>query len=375
MKLIDRYIIRQYCINFAILLVILLLLFVLVDLIFNLDEFLEAGQVRADQWGGVVLGTAYSILDYYYPLTVLMYVFFSGMIAVAAMGFTFASLQRNRELTALLASGVSLYRVAMPVIVVGIAFNALALPAREFVLPHVAPKVMRSVKNVKHDTMESFRVWFAPAGDGNLLSAQQFDVASSVLKEPVLIKRDAEGLTRRRITAQRATWQADRGGWRLEEATVWRWDPTGQRRGRVGDRRDRPALFYASDLSPEVLISRQASKYARFMSVEKLQSLKGSAALQPGLRRQIVQAIWSRFSLLVLNVLVLVMGLPFFLRAMRGNMLHQAILASTVVFTVWGGGLVMLQMSPPGIGPVVAAWLPVVICLPLSAVLLQFVRT
>ena len=42
----DRYIIRQFLVNFVILLCVMMMLFTVVDMILNLDEFLEAGRLR-----------------------------------------------------------------------------------------------------------------------------------------------------------------------------------------------------------------------------------------------------------------------------------------------------------------------------------------
>jgi lipopolysaccharide export system permease protein len=378
MKLLDRYIIRQFCVNFAILLVVLLLLFIAVDLMVNLDEFLEAGRVRADRFGGVVLGTLYSIFDYYYPLAVLLYVFFSGLVIVAAMGFTFAHLHRQRELTAMLASGVSLYRVAMPVVVVGIAFNALALPAREFIIPAVAGKLLRSSGDVKHGSMQAFPVRFA--ADGNaLLTAGRFHPDTNTLDDVIIRTRNEQKLPTQRISADAARWNDEKGGWRLENVTVERLAArgAGEAGGGVQQRGD---YFYQSVLSPEVLVSRRASNYTNFMAIAKLQRLQrkladNTRAVSADLQAQIVQALWSRFSLLVLNVLVLVMALPFFLRRSPVSMLGQAIKAAGLVLGVWGGGVVLLQTPTGVVSPVVAAWLPVVLCLPLAAILLQLIRT
>jgi lipopolysaccharide export system permease protein len=371
MKLLDRYIVRQFCINFFILLLVLFLLFIAVDLTVNLDEFLEAGRTRAAQFDSVVLGTLYSVFDYYYPLSVLLYVFFSGLVAVAAMGFTFALLHRSRELTAMLASGVSLYRVALPVIVMGIAFNALALPAREFIIPEVAGKLMRSSSDVKFGSMQGFPVRFAADEAGALLTASHFNPKTQSLHEVILRRRSDQRVTTERITAERGTWQSDRGAWLLEDVTIQRYDADA-----LDDAQQaQPQYVYQSDLSPEVLVSRRASNYPRFMSIRKLQQLQHNQALAGDLRSQIVQALWSRFSLLVLNVLVLVMALPFFLRRQPGSMLAQAVKAAGVVMGIWGGGLVMLQMPSTLFSPVVAAWLPVVICLPVAAILLQLIRT
>jgi lipopolysaccharide export LptBFGC system permease protein LptF len=252
--------------------------------------------------------------------------------------------------------------------------NILALPAREYILPEVAPKLMRSSANVKFDTMEAFSVWFAPAGEGNLLSAQRFDVGENQLHQVIVNKRNATGITTQRIEADRGGWDAARGGWQLKQATVRRWENLASSDG-LDTVEKHASLFYPTDLSPEVLVSRRASNYPRFMSLTKLQSLKQNEALAGRLRVQVVQAIWSRFSLIVLNVLVLVMALPFFLRPTTGSLLAQAIKAAGIVLTIWGGGVMMLTMPASIVSPVVAVWLPVVICLPLAALLLQFVRT
>ena len=47
MNLLDRYIARQFLVNFVILLFVLLSLFVLIELVISLDDFLEAGQMLA----------------------------------------------------------------------------------------------------------------------------------------------------------------------------------------------------------------------------------------------------------------------------------------------------------------------------------------
>ncbi|MEL7089072.1 MAG: hypothetical protein AAGL98_11630, partial [Planctomycetota bacterium] len=80
----------------------------------------------------------------------------------------------------------------------------------------------------------------------------------------------------------------------------------------------------------------------------------------------------------VLNALVLVMGLPFFLKRLPGNTMVAALRAAGLCIGAWGGGLMMLQLSPGNLpigGPVLVAWLPVVIYLPVSAWLLGKIKS
>ena len=49
--------------------------------------------------------------------------------------------------------------------------------------------------------------------------------------------------------------------------------------------------------------------------------------------------------------------------------------SAAVCLGAWAAGLVMLQAGGDAVNPVFAAWLPVVIYLPLTFILIQFVKT
>lgn len=370
MKTLDRYINRQFLINFGILFLVLMTLFVVVDLLVDLDEFLQAGQAHADQFGSAFLATIWTIIDYYGPTVVLMYVFFSGLLVVGAMGFTLSALQRNRELTAVVSSGISMYRIASPVLVMGIVLNALTLPCQEWLIPVLAPKLARAKPQLKDDAIHNFPVRYATDEHGNLLSAAEFDAATGMLSGVTIDERDSSGLAARHISATQAQWEDEpMEGWRL--ITGFATTPGED----LGIRDAEEVTFFPTRLSPTVLLARRATIYPTLLPMSELQQMQSNAAVDPLQKDRITQIIWSRFSLLVLNVLILVMGLPFFLLRGPANLLLQAVKAAGVCLGAWGAGLMLLQVSSSMLNPVAAAWLPVVIYLPVSAILLQFVKT
>jgi len=372
MKTLDRYIVRQFLTNFAILFVVLMSLFVVVDLIVDLDEFIQAGAAHADAWiGGRWMATLGITVGYYGPTVLLVYVFFNGLIVVGAMGFTLTSLQRTRELTAMIASGVSLYRVAAPLLVAGLLLSALTLPVQEFVLPPLA------------------------AGGGDLLSAEAFDPDEGVLYGVQIDDRSPEGRTVRFVRATAAYWRAETvtpqdvaeagGGspqirmrWVFENGVAEEIRQPGTVPGAVGRR---PVAAYDTDLSPTVLQARQAALFANLLSIRELQSLSSNRAVDAARRGKIQQVIWSRFSLMVLNALLLVMALPFFLSRVPGNTLVSSLRAAGLCIGAWGGGLVMLQVSPATLplgrfaSPVLLAWVPVAMYLPVAAWQLSRIKT
>lgn len=414
MKTLDRYIVRQFLTNFAILFVVLMSLFVVVDLIVDLDEFIQAGAAHADAWfGGRWVATLGITVGYYGPMVLLVYVFFNGLIVVGAMGFTLTNLQRTRELTAMIASGVSLYRVAAPLLVTGLLLSALTLPVQEFILPPLAPQLVRKKSELKqlNDQRERKPVFYAPAGGGDLLSAESFDPDAGVLHGVQIHDRSPEGRTVRFVRADAAYWRAEtitpedraaagdgspaiRMRWVFENGVAEEIRQPGGSPGSLTAAADgdagarlsprgvvRGVGAYDTDLSPTVLQARQTAMFANLLSIRELQGLSENRAVDAARRGKIQQVIWSRFSLMVLNALLLVMALPFFLSRVPGNTLVSALRAAALCIGAWGGGLVMLQVSPASLplgglaSPAVVAWLPVAIYLPVAAWQLSRIKT
>lgn len=372
MKTLDRYIVRQFLLNFAILTVVLLSLFVLVDMIWDLDEFTQAADRHAGRYGGFVPALLLIIVDYYAPLLLMVIVYFLGILTVAAMGFTFSNLTRTGELVAMAFGGISMYRIAAPVLIAGGIINLAALPNQEFVIPSVASKLMRKKQQLKSDVeLKPFAVRYVKDSKGHLLSAQSFDTRAGKLENVTVLLRDSRGRALARVSAPEATWDEEHQRWNF---------PEGQARVRLlGDilGESKSALevsreHFATTLTPEVLMARRTNLYFNLLGLESLFEFLQNPAVD---RAQVLQIMHSRFSLLVVNVLILAMGLPFFLMREGGNLLLQGIKAAGLCIGAWATALVLLQVGADLLNPVTAAWLPVILYLPVTAAMLLTVRT
>src|SRR5215470_5012613 len=115
MKLLDRYILRAFFTNYFIALGVMIGIYVVLDLFVNLDEFTKNSVSFA-----VVLR---NIINYYGWDLFLYFSQLSGVIVLVAACFTLGRFLRTNELTAVLASGTSLYRVAAPILLAGLGLN------------------------------------------------------------------------------------------------------------------------------------------------------------------------------------------------------------------------------------------------------------
>lgn len=366
-SVIDRYVLRALLVNYLIALGAMLSLFVVLDMLFNMDEFTEQGFPLTTVIGNIV--------RYYVPNLVLYFVQLSSVIAVVACAATVARMRKLNELTAVLASGVSLYRIARPVLLFGVAVTALLVVSTEMIIPSIAHLLARD-----HDDMDgrrTFEVLFLRDRQNALLSAGKFDPRTRELSRLLVLTRDAEGGVRSTLEADRATWEPPDflhpgGRWRLDRARM-----TTRVRGEgvgFGPREDKPATHpthYESDLSPEAIQVRQSEGWIRFLSLSQLQTLQRAGAGDPV---AIAQTIHARRTGPMVSLVLLVLGLPFFLDRSPANILSDAGKCTIACGLCYVAAFV-IQTVRPGTASALPAWAPIFVFGTLAVVLIDRIRT
>lgn len=129
-------------------------LYIVIDAFSNFDEFTK----RAS--GGRELFEAMS--RYYLIHMSEFYDRLCGVISMMAAIFTVTWLQRNNELLAILAAGVSTQRVIRPVIISAVVVSGLAVANQEMIMPSLAEDLQKS-----HDDDGSRRVLVSGRYDDN----------------------------------------------------------------------------------------------------------------------------------------------------------------------------------------------------------------
>ena len=363
MKLLDRYVAREFLFSYAVALLVVLSLRLLIDLFMFFDEFVE------DETTGAIA----RIASYYGPQLLLYFRDFSGMTVLLAAVFALARMTRQNELTAVLASGVSLKRVIAPVVLLGVALNLLMVIDQELILPRVANKLVR-----RHDEMESLRkvpIFFLPDRNGALVYAHHYDHQERALHNMLVVFR-RDGQMVGRLTADSADWDADQQRWMLTN---------GRRFGDNGidvptrtASQSAPQQYYESDLSADYLWLQRNSDSKTLMSSRDLSSLL-QRDLKAAQKIDIISEKHFRFTDPIINMVMLLLGLPLLVsrerRSTKTAMFLSLAGAGGCFVATFACKLIVGSSVPVLSSPLWAAWAPIIIFVPVSVIALDELKT
>lgn len=385
--LIDRHILARFLGNFVILFALIFVLAVSIDVILALDKFIDAARASIEQGGGEPAGPAVFLellrlgFNFQGPRVFQFYAYLHGIAAIGAMGFTLSRMYKAKEIVALLASGISMHRIAMP-FVAGVFILSLGqLLNQEVFLPRVAPLLLRDHGDIGESGVEAFPVAFTADGDGDLLQAAQFAPRTETLELPTIIRRDDRGRTYERITAAAATWgerEVDgevRRGWILDEGVSVRIGEGGPEASAAIERVD--IDFHETDLSPRVLIVRRHSAYAAMLSLAQIRAVLDAPGIlgQGDVVDTLARHQYSRFAGVVVNVLVMWLALPSFLLREPAKLLSRSVQCAAITMTSLIGAAIFILVDLPGIRPAVAVFLPSIVLLPIVIGRWVYLRT
>jgi lipopolysaccharide export system permease protein len=374
MNTLDRYIARQYLFNVSALLVVLFSFVVAVDVSLNIDKFIDAvreldphaGSVR--QFTLIVLG----VLEFWWPKLLQLFNYLIGLVLVAAMGFTFTQLVRHRELVAVLAGGVSLHRVARPVLIVAVGVMGLRWINSELVLSHpsIAPLLAREAREIGKRSWSEFSVNLVPDSANRVFRARRFDPGAGEMQNVTIWERDKSGRAELSISADKAVW--DRDAWKLTGARV-QLMPLSQGGTAFGGPLPPVPERITTDLSPETLKLRRSEAFSQSLSWGQISELLPTA--RPEMRDKLQRIRWSRVSQTLSSLLALVITMPFFLTREPKNMLVQSLKCAPVGIVSLMGGILLSTASWPAMPPGFGVFIPVFILVPAAIASVTWMRT
>ncbi|MBI4270021.1 MAG: LptF/LptG family permease [Candidatus Rokubacteria bacterium] len=357
--IIDRYLLREHLTFMAIGLVVAAALFVVFDLANQINRYLSVNPPLV-----------YILEHFAYRLPAFLHDGLPVVMLVATI-FLYLTLSRYHELTALKAAGVSLYRVSVPILGLGLAAALGSGLFQELVLPGLNERG-EEVDQVKirgqapRHLQSRQRLWLR-SSDSRFYRVELLHPGTNDMYGVTVLEIDRDFRLVSRLDARRAHWTP--AGWELSEGAYREIGPQGQVQ-------TVPFVWTALDLREEIADFTRIQKPVSAMSYRELRdyiSQLEAAGFQ--IRKYLVE-LYSKLSFPLVNLVMVIVAIPFAIQSPRGGRLFGiglaiAIMAGYLVVHYVAIAFARADLLPP----LLAAWTANVIFLGIGASLLLRART
>jgi lipopolysaccharide export system permease protein len=357
MRIMDRYVVRQFFTTFIMVVMALPFLFLITDVTERLDRYLERGIPPADV-----------AISYVYFIPQLIFWGFP-IAALIATVFTIGNMTRHQEITAAKAGGISFYRLASPLILIAVVLSGMAVGIGEIV--PVANQRRAEILGERQTNTTNLRVNFVfRTENGKTLAASRLSSIDNQMMQLVVESETDDGSMRVHQAANSAHWSPAEG-WMLADGYV-RWMPEGT---------EEETTFYfgtmkAPDLeeNPEELLT--IAKEADEMRYRELERFIRTVERAGGTTSEYETKLAQKVSLPLALFVIVLFGAPLATSSKRGGAAFGIGISLAVTMVYLMLFKVGEAMGTSGsIDPMIAAWGPNALFLLAALVFLFRVRT
>jgi LPS export ABC transporter permease LptG/LPS export ABC transporter permease LptF len=340
-NILDRYILREFLKVLVLVLVSVMALFIIVD-------YTEIARDVRDN--DVPLNTllvyyrfwAFQVLHWALPISVLV-----------ATLVTFGMLSKNNEVTAFKSGGVSLYRVALPIVVVAGLISILSYFVLDFVLPYSNERAVNLRRRIAGKTpiasSSQEKLWFFGRGR-YLINFLSYDRNRQELSQVQVFEfHPAEFRLVRRVYAQRAKWTGR--GWAFSNGWMRSFtDDGGSTYGAITaplalHYAERPEDFETDLKTPDQMTFAQLRRYIQMIKTS------GYAA------DDLAVKLYTKTSWPVISLIMALIALPFAFKIGRRGALYGVGIALILGIVYWMVFAVFTKFGEVGNLPaILSAW-------------------
>lgn len=358
--ILDRYLLREYLVFMGIGLSVAAVLFVIIDLLQTLDRYIR-----------IKPPLFYVVEHFVYRVPAALHDGLPVVMLVATI-FLFLALARYHELTAMKAAGMSLYRVAAPILVFAVGVAVLSGLFQELLLPRLN-ELGDEVDRVKirgqlpRHLQTRERLWLRTA-DSRFYRVELLNPGSSDMYGVTVLEVDRKTFRlQSRLDARRAHWTPE--GWELMDGAFREF-------GARGEVETIPFVLTAIDLREDIDDFTAVSKPIAAMSYRELREYVSRLEATGFKVKKYMVELYSKLSFPLVNLIMVLVAIPFSLQSPRGGRLFGialaiAIMAGYLVVHYVALAFARAELLPP----LLAAWTANVVFLGLGTSLFLRART
>ena len=347
MKLLDRYIIRQFILSILVSMAAFIILFVAIDLMEKLDKFLDR-KVPFDQ-----------VLDYYVNFTPQMISLVLPIALLLGSLFTTGKMSQQTEIVATRSAGMSLYRYMLPFVILGTIMSFAAVYFNGWILPRANARVdelQRKYDLPGSSSMGPQSNLHLQEGIGEMVVIQNFTFEGARADRVGIyffMPNDPTKLYRR-IDAKQMLWDSTKHKWHLVDAVerIFTGDSSKEVFRKVSD----SASMMRFSFTPKELRERQL-RYEELTNTQFQQRI--TIAKQAGQDTAHDEVdYYSKYAMAFTSLIVVLFGVPFASQKKRGGLAIQFAIAIGIAFFFLAFTKVSQTFGYTGaVDPILTAWL------------------
>lgn len=340
MRVLTKYLIREFVKLFFIFEAILIFIYLVLDFLDKIDNFIEAGASRS---------LVFFFFLYKLPFVVVQMVPPALALTVIVM---FSVLRRNREITAMKACGINLFEMTRVLLFAALCIGAVTFLTSEILVPHASTRSNRIWKTDvnKMDPglfYGSSQIWYK--GPDRIYWIRHFLGNNNIMDDPTFYFFDGTFRLIKKIDGKKGVWVD--GRWILEDAIVQELNDQGDYSLKKLDRfnldiPETPESFKKGLKKPEEMGLWQLKRYAEEVREEGYDSSKYLVDMN------------IKFAFPFICMILVIMGIPIALELKSGS-IPMAVSAGIGVCFLYlltlgfSRSLGLMGVIPP----VLAAWL------------------
>ncbi len=355
-NILDRYISAIYLRTAAISFAALLGIFYISTFIDKSDKLFK-GQTS----GGTVL----QLLGFMTPQFVYFVIPLSALLSVLV---TFGLLSRSSELSVMKACGISLYRIATPLLVLSLVWSGILFGLEQRILARANEQVDRidsQIRNRPPRTSNPLNRTWLIGRDGDIYHYSQFDPQSQGIQN-LSIYRPAKDAWQ--LESQLSTPRATYAGGRWTATNGWQQDFTGRGRWTAFPQRilplETPDYFETQQPIAEMMTVPELKRFIDEQAASGLNVVPLTIELQKKLAFPLV------------TVVMTLLAIPFGMTTGKRGTLYGIGIGIVLALSYWVVGNAFAAIGKAGmLDPIMAGWAPNILAAGSAAYLLLTART
>ena len=236
-KLLYKYIIKNFLSKFLLIMISFVTVFTAVDIIDNIDKFIR-NNIANNEIFSYYLYTLPWYLSLALPMTLLI-----------STVFCFSILQKNHEITAMKASGLSIFRISYPIIICGIFFCFISFFFENLIVVNSMQKrsiIEKKIKpNHQFNNNKKNNIYYHL--NNSFLTIKKYNYKNDSAHNISIQSYEGSDL-RNRFDAKHMIWDNKNKKWKFNDVSLRTWNNNEYKYHTISD-----TSFQIKDINPEII--------------------------------------------------------------------------------------------------------------------------